>query len=217
MNELKQVLLSQLETIFKEHEHCEQIKSIALILASQNKTFQNLLLSYKILAENYSYSPLFGSDIDFQFRHSDRQVVIIKEGVEITLSVQEFNQLCSLIDVLFTPIYPLGTVVELKEELFSEEVQSYFKSRNMGMYAVLHARRYMVTGDDYIDYLGSLWPMGVVKEADTMSISSYMIKEVVFEGFTNNVEEDYVMNNLRQTFLNEGKQSILFQREEDEE
>lgn len=214
MDENKQLFLqyfdqlSLLENI--DQVEYEQIKNIFFIFSNQSKYFQELILCYKTKQSVFEYTPLFGSKIQFHFDYLNHKVTIDKEKKSLSLTFMQFNQICSMIDVLFTPIYPLGTVVELYSELFDDEIQSYFSERNLKMYVLLYARRFELDDTYYVDYLGSLWPLGLNDKTEVLSISSYMIKDIVFEGFTNNIDEQYIQDNLRQSFLKQHKLSVVY-------
>ncbi len=73
-------------------------------------------------------------------------------------------------------------------------VSEIFESQEdgIGFYLQIVARKVAVeTSDNYVDYLATVWPIGMQPLVQPIFISNYLIKSVIAKGYTNEFEKKY--------------------------
>lgn len=53
---------------------------------------------------------------------------------QVVLTVPQFKRFMGFVDTIFTEIYPIGTIVELDEELLTEDVKALFTTDELGLF-----------------------------------------------------------------------------------
>ena len=85
-----------------------------------------------------------------------------------------------LIDLIFSEVYPLGSVVELDQEKLPGEIKELFKNKRLELLVLLHARRVPSKDDkSYIDYIASVWPLELMEDVTPLLINNMLVKRSV--------------------------------------
>ena len=161
--------------------------------------------------DDYHYQPLIGAPLLFAFDYNSERVMIQRFDETAQLTVSEFNRFLALVDLAFGVIYPLGTIVELDEELLPQEFVQVFKAEGMDFYVVISGRRVRLENEAYIDYIGHLCPYGVRFDTEPLFISSVFVKRVISEGYTDASDQHYCDTELREAYLRNGIYSSIYQ------
>lgn len=136
-------------------------------------------------------------------------------GKEITLIDTEFkNIIVTLIDI-FEPIYPLGTVVNLKNE-YLEEI---FKTNDIGELKVVIINRFLYLEDskNYFHYSGVIYPTGSLGTEKVLNFTSRLIDKVVNLGYGDEQEDAFVYLMKKELILENNMNSIGFATKEEQE
>ena len=115
------------------------------------------------------------------------------------------------VDTIFTEIYPIGTIVELDEELLTEDVKALFTTDELGLFVSVQGRKLTIPETQMmIDYVGTLWPFGLQAEVEPIYFNSVMVKRVISEGPTNAYEEKFTFEVLRKQLAQDEKYSCTY-------
>ncbi|HCM87839.1 MULTISPECIES: DUF4176 domain-containing protein [Enterococcus] len=194
-----------------EMDNLEELHNMGLFLGSQPVLFRNINLAFFQEKKDYDYKPTIGARLQVSFDHENQQVKIARTPIEISLSFEQYLTYMGLIDAVFSEIYPTGTVIELNEELLSDELKQMFTDSELGLSVLIHGRRLPFEDSTAcIDYVASLWPFGMMPGTEPIYVTNLMIKRVISSGMTNEYEEQFVFEVLRKQWIEEGNRSYLY-------
>lgn len=189
----------------------EELQSIGLFLGSQPVLFRKINLAFFEEKAEFDYKPTIGARLHVHFDHEEQQVTIQRNPVELTLSFDHYLTYMGLIDAVFSEIYPIGSVIELNEELLSDELKQMFSDSSLGLSVVIHGRRLpFEESTACIDYVTSLWPFGITQATEPIYVTNLMIKRVISSGMTNEYEEQFAFEVLRKQWIEAGNRSYLY-------
>lgn len=188
------------------------LSSFGLMVGQQASVFKAAYLAYLKKENSYHYEPMIGAPLEFKYDFEKKVVTLKRFGDSENLTFEQFQRYMGLIDLIFSEVYPVGSVVELDESELSDEVKKYFKGNStIGPLVTIHARR--VQNDDkksYIDYVGTVWPFGMLPDVEPIYLNNLLIKRVVAAGLSNQEEKDYVLRVLKKGNLLEGRLSTMY-------
>ncbi|WP_270328691.1 DUF4176 domain-containing protein [Enterococcus malodoratus] len=194
-----------------EMDNLEELHNMGLFLGSQPVLFRNINLAFFQEKKDYDYKPTIGARLQVSFDHENQQVKIARTPIEISLSFEQYLTYMGLIDAVFSEIYPTGTVIELNEELLSDELKQMFTDSELGLSVLIHGWRLPFEDSTAcIDYVASLWPFGMMPGTEPIYVTNLMIKRVISSGMTNEYEEQFVFEVLRKQWIEEGNRSYLY-------
>lgn len=182
------------------------------MIGNNNPLFRNIYKAYRDNEIEYHYQPMLGQEMKLLFNYADEEIVIEYQNQNITMTTHQFLDFLSKIDVTFSKILPVGTIVDLDETMFPEQLQTMF-SQELGARVVIVGRKSPMPSpfEDYIvDYLAYFWPLGQFYGQQPIWISNMMIKQVISKGYTDDIEEDFSFNVLRASQVLENKKSTAF-------
>lgn len=183
--------------------------------------FPVLRAIYKTLRNQkteYIHKPLIGKETLISFDYENQMVSICRTEI-VTLTFPQFLQLLGIVDMVFSPILPIGSTVELDESLLPENIAHDLLRSEGGSKVTLTARKINLSSDFsryVIDYLGRLWPLGEMPGIDPILVSNMMIKRVVHEGYRDTQEEKFALDILRKEQIKDRLLSSAFMTKEDE-
>lgn len=210
MIEKKELLAQYLTSEYFPTAELAELSTVAMTLGNQIALFKQLYQCFLKQEPELDYQPQIGANMTFTFDYQKESVSITRIRSENILSFAAFRQLMALIDAIYAPIYPVGSVVELDESLLPDEVGDFFKGSELGCLVTLHARKIAIKNTHYIvDYVGTIWPLGMLPEVEPILINNLMIKRLVFNGLTNHYEEEYA-NHLKKQQLSDGNMGYEF-------
>jgi hypothetical protein len=111
----------------------------------------------------------------------------------------------------FYPVYPLGSVVKLKKMSFIERPE--FKGANL--YLVI-TERFLTHMDEklYAPYAGTAYPFSVAPERKIL-FGPQLVEELVYQGFSDELERSYVVLMKKELLLERGLHSFGFASKEE--
>ena len=117
--------------------------------------------------------------------------------------MKDFRIWLSCTDLLLAPILPLGSLVELDRELLPEGLVSEMEKAKVPFMAMIMGRRLLSEPDDreYIDYLASIYPYGLRLDVEPLFIPSYLISQVIQEGYSDTLDRTYVDQQYRRDYF----------------
>lgn len=185
--------------------------SLGTTLGRQPILLKNLYKAYIKVENNFGYKPMIGAALEFCFDHSEQQVSLNRAQESIKLTFNQFQKYIGLIDLLFTDVYPIGTVAELDEALLPTYIQEMYGNSEEGFLVSIHGRRVLTKKEDeYIDYVATVWPFGLLDGVELIYLNNVMIKRVVSLGMVNDTEKTFVEEVLRKQLLMKEAYSYLY-------
>lgn len=194
-----------------EQETIPLLSELGLIFGGQPQLAQKVYRHFINQETKYEHKPRIGAIIHVAFDYEAGSVSFDWLKKQVSLTFSNFKYFMGLIDVIFTEIYPIGTIVELDEELLTDEVKGLFTIGELGLFVSIQGRKLTIPETQmFIDYVGSLWPFGLQAEVDPIYFNTLMIKKVISEGPTNRYEEKYAYEVLRKRLVQEAKYSCTY-------
>ncbi|MBC9722786.1 MAG: DUF4176 domain-containing protein [Lactobacillus sp.] len=187
-----------------------ELFSTIITLGTQVQLFRKICLNLLEKRDKIEHKPVIGANITFSIDYVNNEIEIDRLQRKDVISLSDFCKVLALIDSIYTPIYPLGSVVELDESLLPSEIKQLFENSELGFLVTLHARKVAIEKTNLIiDYVGTIWPLGMLPEVEPIIINNLMIKRIVSSGLSNEYEEKYV-SFLRRKQLLQQQQSYIF-------
>lgn len=191
----------------------EDLIYTGVTLGNNTPLFREIYLAHKNTKEKFVHKPMIGAPLTVTFDYKHKQVLFDRQTSQLSLSEDQFLQFLGKIDVAFFPIYPIGTTVELDEQLLPPNLSEMFTSEDLGARVTLTGRKIplMEGFNQYvIDYLGYLWPFGELPNGEPILISNMMIKRVIKTAYSDDYEERFTFDVLRTTQVNSHQQSSAY-------
>ncbi|AUJ29044.1 DUF4176 domain-containing protein [Liquorilactobacillus hordei] len=180
-------------------------------LGNQNTILKEVYWSYLHGEASYEYRPLIGAPFQFEFNTVQENVLLKRLDKQYLLTENQFQRYMGLIDLIFSEVYPLGSVVELDQEKLPGEIKELFKNKRPELLVLLHARRVPSKDDkNYIDYVASVWPFGLMEDVTPLLINNMLVKRVVSAGLTNDEEKQFVNQVLKRELVAKKQISIMY-------
>ena len=175
---------------------------------------------YKVLRKLehiYEYVPSFGATFTYHFDYENQEAQIYYNQLDQLFSIIDLQDFMGIVDSVYSPIYPLGFVVELDLELLPEELQKSLAEGPGPLVTISGRKMTLQEGfDDYVvDYLARIWPLGEMPGMDAFFVSNMMIERLRFEGYSDDWESQFTEDVLRATQLSQQQVSTAFMRSED--
>lgn len=162
--------------------------------------------------ESYTYQAFLGAPIELKFDYIKQSVTISRENqFEVRLTLDYFRILLGLIDLVYSEVLPLGSVVELDTRRFPEQLKEMF-SHTPGAKVIITGRKLPVAdniGHYVVDYQAQLWPLGSFLPVRPMTISNMMIKNIIARGYQDSYETSF-SKHLKQSQIQEKRLSTAF-------
>ena len=203
-------------TKFKEHNK-EDLLSIGIAIGTNQKTYKDLYIAYSRGEAKYENNPRRGAKIEVEFNLSEDEILIKRLETVLKFNREQFLIYINLMMLCFGEIYPLGSVLELDEELLTKEFlrASGVKDEEEGSVRVMITDRFVPVSEDndqfIIEYIARPFPYG---EGTSMFLNRVSIKGMIHSGLADDVEETFVQE-LRQELVVSGKRSVAFLTDEE--
>lgn len=180
-------------------------------MGGQPQLAQNIYQSFLNQTTSYEHKPRIGAIIHISFDYEKERVTFAWLKKQVVLTVPQFKRFMGFVDTIFTEIYPIGTIVELDEELLTEDVKALFTTDELGLFVSVQGRKLTIPETQMmIDYVGTLWPFGLQAEVEPIYFNSVMVKRVISEGPTNAYEEKFTFEVLRKQLAQDEKYSCTY-------
>ena len=203
MNEISDLYQNSLLELGVDEGERAILEQVGQSLISQGDAFRRLQLAIVKKESFYSYSSLLGTSVTMKFDWEQERVTLAYLGSELVLSMKDFRIWLSCTDLLLAPILPLGSLVELDRELLPEELVSEMEKAKVPFMAMIMGRRLLSEPDDreYIDYLASIYPYGLRLDVEPLFIPSYLISQLIQEGYSDTLDQSYVDQQYRRDYF----------------
>ena len=203
MNEISDLYQNSLLELGVDEGERAILEQVGQSLISQGDAFRRLQLAIVKKESFYSYSSLLGTSVTMKFDWEQERVTLAYLGSELVLSMKDFRIWLSCTDLLLAPILPLGSLVELDRELLPEGLVSEMEKAKVPFMAMIMGRRLLSEPDDreYIDYLASIYPYGLRLDVEPLFIPSYLISQVIQEGYSDTLDQTYVDQQYRRDYF----------------
>lgn len=119
----------------------DTINELGLILGGQPQLAQNIYQSFLNQTTSYEHKPRIGAIIQISFDYEKERVTFAWLKKQVVLTVAQFKRFMGFVDTIFTEIYPIGTIVELDEELLTEDVKVLFTTDELGLFVSVQGRK----------------------------------------------------------------------------
>lgn len=182
---------------------------IATDMVQLNKIIDGILQKDSL----FEYTPLFGTSLKVSYHWDKKQVVLERSKQSVSLEMRTWFELLAKIDLVFSEVLPIGSVIEVDGEKTTPELREIFESQEdgVGFYLQIVARKVAIeNSDNYVDYLATIWPIGMQPLVQPIFISNYLIKNVIAKGYTNEFEKKYAKGTKLNMLLKK-KHSILLE------
>ncbi len=194
----------------RRNEIPELLYTLGPTLGNYPQMLKDLYVTYLKKQAKYEYKPRIGATLTASYDYQNQCVLLTRLTQTAQLTLEEFQAFLGLVDTLYSPVYPIGTVVELDTAFFSKKVQQRFRE-SPGFLVSIHGRRLEHAQENaFIDYMGSLWPFGLMKGVEPLYFNIIMIKRVIASGLTNELETDFVQQVYRNQFAEKGIRSYIY-------
>ena len=203
MNEISDLYQNSLLELGVDEGERAILEQVGQSLISRGDAFRRLQLAIVKKESFYSYSSLLGTSVTMKFDWEQERVTLAYLGSELVLSMKDFRIWLSCTDLLLAPILPLGSLVELDRELLPEGRVSEMEKAKVPFMAMIMGRRLLSEPDDreYIDYLASIYPYGLRLDVEPLFIPSYLISQVIQEGYSDTLDRTYVDQQYRRDYF----------------
>lgn len=209
ITELYEISLARLPISEDERE---VLKQVGYSLARQGESFRELQLLLHTQDKSYSYHSILGSPIELRLDWAEKKAELIYLERPVRLSIKDLKVWLAYTDLLLAPVLPLGSLVELRQAVLPPTVVESMKESDIPFLAVVLGRR-MILGPEskeYIDYLVSLYPYGLRSDLDPIFIPNYYIDTVLQEGYSDAIDEDYVVRQYRKDYFKQNVTSETY-------
>ena len=191
--------------------NADEFAHITRAIANINQ-FKALYKAYFDKQPSYQVNDTFGNAIDFIFDWENGEVKIqVAQQTTFKLTFLQFMKTLNLVDLCQMIILPLGTIVKLDLDLMPEELRKAYHASGTESLFMISGRKTAIRGsfgEFYVDYIARLWPFGESEHVQPFLISTMMIKEIVFMGMTNDLENQFVDSVLREELIYKNSRSI---------
>lgn len=163
------------------------IDEFALTLGMNLELHRQVLVAFLKGEETYNYQPLLGSPLSMGF---GEQVTITQLDKSISITRLEFLDLMFGIDFIYSPIYPIGTVLTLDDSLLPTSVQARVRDFTPQQQVVVVAQKTIIDSQ-FVDYLAYPYPQGVMANVQPILVGNIAIKTVEEQGPETELSQEY--------------------------
>lgn len=146
------------------------------------------------------------------YETADEYHILRKGDSEVALRQKEMSLLLANMIDIFEDILPLGSVVDLKKDFLSQQMDL----RNVDKVRVVISKRF-IGGETgcYYPYAAVIYPIGMGGRGRTFCFSAGLIEKVVHMGYSDLVEEAFVHEMKKKLIVNERRKSMGLANEDE--
>ena len=155
--------------------------------------------------------------LDYVNKSDKEKVVIEGQSIEVKFDSTSFLKFLNLVDICYSEILPVGSVVEADLERFPEGFRKLYEINNEPALFIISGRKVPAHNIDtpyYVDYTTRLFPFGETEFVPSFQLSNMMIKRVVHRGLSN-VNEVKFTEKMRQDIISSKVRSVGFLTEDE--
>lgn len=166
------------------------LNNLGQYLGSNFSVLRGIFGACKAKQPSYEYKPLIGAAVIAEFDYQQDKVTIQRAPLNLSLELNQLMRYLGVVDMVYAPLYPTGTVVELDKDLLPLKVMKIFEQGMFKPYLLITGRKIELKNPSYvIDYVGRIWPFGETPHQDPVIVSNVMISRVVYPGFKDEAEQ----------------------------
>lgn len=122
------------------------------------------------------------------------------------LKDKDFERIITGIIDIYSEVYPLGTVVEIKKEIVDNIVE---ENIDEAINVIILDRLVPISKENYAQYAGSIYPMGNIgKKTPLLYFSRNSIEKVIQMGYSDKEEIEFVNDKKRRVICELNLQSL---------
>jgi hypothetical protein len=186
-----------IETVLKADEIIsplvdDDLITMAMSLGINQVVFGELYQVIRDRGTEISHQVMMGPLVEATFDWTDNVASLQVGPYKKELKFEQLLKFMGLIDAVYAPVYPLGTILKIKQGMLPEQWQTMFSNQDELLVMVV-GRKQELQNDfaDYLfDYITVLWPLGVLPNVEPISISNLMIDRVIALGHTDELEKE---------------------------
>ncbi len=151
---------------------------------------------------------------DVEFMVSDDTCTLKqKNHKDIVLIHIQMRKVLSVIVDLLDPILPLGSVVDLRKEMFSQ-IQGLESAEQ---FRVVVTNRFLYYDEIpvYFPYAGSIYPVGNARHPAYIHFTPGSVERLVFRGYSDGADDAYIFEQKKELVLEKHKHSVVFAGQEE--
>jgi len=202
-----------------ENYDASDLLTIGVRIGSNEVVFKQLYKAYMNGDSTYEYNPRRGAKIEVSFNLKNDEVIIEQLTKEFKFTEELFLSYLNLASLCYSAIHPMGSVIELDEEMLDDEFKKAFVKEGEPLLAMITGCRVSLPDEleEYIaDYVGRIWPYGEGEER-SFFISTLMVKRVVHGGYIDEEsDESLMMSKLEELILDQKKLMTFLTSKEEE-
>ncbi|GAK30159.1 hypothetical protein WOSG25_012560 [Weissella oryzae SG25] len=210
-----------IETVLKADEIIaplvdDSLITLAMSLGINQAVFKDIYQVIRKRGEVFSHQvmmgPLVKADFDWVTGNVDLQVGPYRKS----LIFNQLLRLMGLIDSVYSPVHPLGTVLKLNREMLPDKWQEMVSDQEEVLVMVTGRKQDLpgVYANYLFDYITVIWPLGALPEVEPIGVSNMMIENVVSPGYTNELEKEMEEKILKASQLANQQVSSAFMPDE---
>ena len=126
-------------------EVTDDILFLGNFIGSHPQILRGIYKKYRKLELEYHHKPKIGAPIDVYFDYGedggDRTVTFKRQRVTVKFSEDDFLIFLAKVDAVYSEILPIGTVVELDEEMMPPVIKEQIKNSGIAELVVITGRK----------------------------------------------------------------------------
>lgn len=208
--ELLKMFSDYLEDVeYLDNEHKEMLMVLAM---ESEKLLPFMYDCYGCITQQLERAELKEKQLSF---YMDEECYLKWGMQEFVLNINDARELIARFIDILEPIYPLGTVVALKED-FSRSLK--LKS-HINQVKVVIIERFASTKekDAYFPYVGIVYPVGMLGHGKCIHFTNALVDHVVHMGYRDEMDDAYILLMKKELILDNDAMSCGFLTKEEVE
>lgn len=164
------------------------------------------------LAIHNKKEEFFDKEANVACTYQDKQYIFQNKGKEIIFEYRLIKDVLGKLVDLTEDILPLGTLVQLKKEFFSEicDIKKVQK-----IWVVITYRYLKMNDESFYTYGGIVYPVANFNKEEILKFTPALIEKVIYRGFSDVQEDAYVYLMKQELIIENGKKSAGINMEEE--
>lgn len=169
---------------------------------------------YKIYSLSEEKTFLEDEETGIVYEAEEDLHILRKGNMGIFLKKEEMKCLLADMISLFEEILPLGTVVDLKKG----ELAKTMDVSKVQQFRVIITKRFIGVGTGcFYPYGAVVYPLGTAGNGRTISFTPSLIENIVFTGYGDEVEEEFVFQMKKHLIVEQRRKSVGFATKQERE
>ncbi len=194
----------------------DSLITLAMSLGINQTVFKDIYQVIRKREEVFSHQVMMGPLVEVKFDWAMGNVSLQVGPYKKELTFDQLLRLMGLIDSVYSPVHPLGTILKLKREMLPDKWQEMVSDQEEVLVMITGRKQDLpgVYANYLFDYITVIWPLGSLPEVEPIGVSNMMIENVVFPGYTNELEKEMEEKVLKASQLANKQVSSAFMPDE---